>query len=104
MVQYHLVENGVSVYFNEKVVRIEGKKRVEKVVTDNRTLEADMVIIAAGIIPNSDLARSMGLNISSKGGILVNKRMQTSYSPSGVFLCNHSENSAEGIPYTVRCK
>lgn len=78
MVQYHLEENGVSVYFNEKVVRIEGKKRVEKVVTDNRTLEADMVIIAAGIIPNSDLARSMGLNISSKGGILVNKRMQTS--------------------------
>lgn len=78
MVQYHLEENGVSVYFNEKVVRIEGKQRVEKVVTDNRTLEADMVIIAAGIIPNSDLARSAGLNISSKGGIVVNKRMQTS--------------------------
>jgi NADPH-dependent 2,4-dienoyl-CoA reductase/sulfur reductase-like enzyme/rhodanese-related sulfurtransferase len=78
MVQYHLEENGVSVYFNEKVVRIEGKQRVEKVVTDNRTLEADMVIIAAGIIPNSDLARNAGLNISSKGGIVVNKRMQTS--------------------------
>jgi rhodanese-related sulfurtransferase len=51
---------------------------VEKVVTGNRTLDADMVIIAAGIMPNSDLARSAGLKISPKGGIVVNKRMQTS--------------------------
>lgn len=78
MVQCHLEENGVSVYFNEEVVRIEGKQRVEKVVTSNRTLDADMVIIAAGIIPNSELARSAGLKVSPKGGIVVNNRMQTS--------------------------
>jgi NADPH-dependent 2,4-dienoyl-CoA reductase/sulfur reductase-like enzyme/rhodanese-related sulfurtransferase len=78
MVQCHLEENEVSVYFNEEVVRIEGKQRVEKVVTSNRTLDADMVIIAAGIMPNSDLARRAGLEISPKGGIVVNKRMQTS--------------------------
>lgn len=78
MVQCHLKDNEVSVYFNEEVVRIEGKQRVEKVVTGNRTLDADMVIIAAGIIPNSDLARDAGLEISPKGGIVVNKRMQTS--------------------------
>ena len=78
MVQCHLEENEVSVYFNEEVVKIEGRQRVEKVVTRNRTLDADMVIIAAGIIPNSDLARSAGLAISPKGGIVVNKRMQTS--------------------------
>ena len=78
MVQCHLEENEVSIYFSEEVVRIEGKQRVEKVVTSNRTLDADMVIIAAGIMPNSDLARSAGLEISSKGGIVVNKRLQTS--------------------------
>jgi len=78
MVQCHLEENEVSVYFNEEVVRVEGKQRVEKVVTSNRTLEADMVIIAAGIIPNSDLARDAGLEVSPKDGIVVNKRMQTS--------------------------
>jgi NADPH-dependent 2,4-dienoyl-CoA reductase/sulfur reductase-like enzyme/rhodanese-related sulfurtransferase len=78
MVQCHLEKNEVSVYFNEEVVKIEGKQRVEKVVTSNRTLDADMVIIAAGIIPNSDLARSAGLEISPKGGIVVNKKMQTS--------------------------
>ncbi len=78
MVQCHLEKNEVSVYFNEEVVKIEGKQRVEKVVTSNRTLDADMVIIAAGIIPNSDLAKSAGLEISPKGGIVVNKKMQTS--------------------------
>ncbi len=78
MVQCHLEKNEVSVYFNEEVVKIEGKQRVEKVVTSNRTLDADMVIIAAGIVPNSDLAKSAGLEISPKGGIVVNKKMQTS--------------------------
>ncbi|MFC1812658.1 FAD-dependent oxidoreductase [Thermodesulfobacteriota bacterium] len=78
MVQSHLEENDVTLYFNETVERIKGEQRVEKVVTSKRTLDADMVIVAAGIIPNSDLARDAGLEISPKGGIVVNKKMQTS--------------------------
>jgi len=78
MVKHHLEENDVTLYFNETVERIEGEQRVEKVVTDKRILEADMVIIAAGILPNSDLARDTGLKISPTGGIVVNKKMQTS--------------------------
>jgi len=78
MVQHHLEENDVSLYFNEAVERIEGEQRVGKVVTNKRVLDADMVIVAAGILPNSDLAGDAGLEVSPKGGIVVDKKMQTS--------------------------
>ena len=78
MVQHHLEENEVVFYLNEEVKRFEGENRIEKVVTTKRVLEADLVIIAAGVIPNSDLAGNADLNVSPAGAIVVNKRMQTS--------------------------
>lgn len=78
MVQHHLEKNEVVFYLNEEVKRFEGKNRIEKVVTTKRVLEADLVIIAAGVIPNSDLASDAGLKVSPAGAIVINKRMQTS--------------------------
>jgi rhodanese-related sulfurtransferase len=60
------------------VVRLEGAGRVERVITEKRTLEADLVILAVGVEPNSDLARTAGIEISPRGAIVVNDRMQTS--------------------------
>jgi pyruvate/2-oxoglutarate dehydrogenase complex dihydrolipoamide dehydrogenase (E3) component/rhodanese-related sulfurtransferase len=77
MVQYHLKENAVSLYLKEKVERFDGDKRIEKVVTNKRVLEADLVIIAAGVTPNSDLAKDAGLEVSVEGAVKVNKRLQT---------------------------
>ncbi len=78
MGQHHLEENGISIYLEEQVRRLEGDSRVESVVTDKRTLDADLVIMAVGITPNSDLARDAGLDISPNGAIVVNERMETS--------------------------
>lgn len=78
MVQHHLEENDVSFFANEKVERIEGDARVKRVVTDKRSLDADLVIMAVGVRPNGDLARASGLEISDNGGIVVNKKFQTS--------------------------
>ena len=78
MAQYHLEENEVTFYLKEEVERFEGDQRIEKVVTTKRVLDADLVIIAAGIIPNSVLAKDAGLEVSERGGIVVNKKMQTS--------------------------
>ena len=78
MGQHHLAENEVSVYLGEQVARLEGANRVEKVVTDKRTLDADLVIMAVGVTPNSDLAKDAGLEISPDGAIVVNQRMETS--------------------------
>ena len=71
--------HAVQVYASEKVVRLEGEKgRVARVVTDKRTLSAQLVIFAAGFIPNGRLAAEAGLVCTPFGAILVNERMQTS--------------------------
>ena len=58
---------------------IEGENgRAARVVTDRRTLKADLVILAVGVIPNDELARQAGLLCSDRGGIVVSKTMQTS--------------------------
>ncbi|MFC1885012.1 FAD-dependent oxidoreductase [Thermodesulfobacteriota bacterium] len=56
----------------------EGENRVSRVITDKRELETDMVIMALGVTPNSDLAKDAGLKISSSGAVKVDKYMRTS--------------------------
>ena len=78
MAQTHLEENEISFHLSEKVLRLEGNGSVERVVTDKRTIEADLVVMAVGIKPNSDLAREAGLKVTPSGGIVANQMMQTS--------------------------
>jgi NADPH-dependent 2,4-dienoyl-CoA reductase/sulfur reductase-like enzyme/rhodanese-related sulfurtransferase len=77
-VKRHVEEKGVTVYLEEEVLRLEGNGSVEKVITSKRTLEAELVILATGVEPNSDLAKETGLEISPRGAIIVNRRMETS--------------------------
>ena len=80
MVSHQLTARGVKdVCLSEKVVRLEGADGVvQRVVTDKRTIETDLVIMAAGVRPNADLARVAGLEISARGAIKVNSSFQTS--------------------------
>ena len=41
-------------------------------------VQADMVVLAIGVAPDSQLARAAGLELGAKGSIAVNERMQTS--------------------------
>ncbi|MEN9358898.1 MAG: hypothetical protein RL095_433 [Verrucomicrobiota bacterium] len=45
---------------------------------DGSALQADMVIISAGIRPRDELARSFGLEVGPRGGIQVDDAMRTS--------------------------
>jgi NADPH-dependent 2,4-dienoyl-CoA reductase/sulfur reductase-like enzyme/rhodanese-related sulfurtransferase len=56
----------------------DGQGHARGVRAGGREYEADLVILAAGVRPNSDLARRAGLDIAENGGIVVNSRMQTS--------------------------
>ncbi|MCJ7775397.1 MAG: FAD-dependent oxidoreductase [Desulfobulbaceae bacterium] len=78
MVQHHMEENEISFCLKEKVERFEGENRVKAVITDKKTLNADLVIMAVGVAPNSVLAREAGLKVSSAGAIVVNEELQTS--------------------------
>ena len=78
MARHHLEENGLSVYLAEEALRIEGGERVERVVMKGGVLDADLVIMAIGVVPHTDLAEKAGLELSSRGGIKVNERLATS--------------------------
>lgn len=51
---------------------------VRVLLKDNPALSADMVVLAIGVTPESDLARKAGLELGIKGSIVVNDRMETS--------------------------
>ncbi len=81
MVLKHIEEHEVTVHLNETVKEIrpveDGESALE-VATSRRTLPADLVITAVGVRPNSELAKAAGLLVSPRGGIVVNRRLQTS--------------------------
>lgn len=74
-----LEENGIAVHTSEKVLRFEGRDgRVTKVVTDKRELPADLVVLASGVRPNTELARDCGLALTDRGLIIVDDHMRAS--------------------------
>lgn len=78
MARHDFESHNVAVLTGEKVLRLEGENgRVARVVTDKRTLDAQVVIFAAGFVPNGALAREAGLEVTAFGGIVVNEHMQT---------------------------
>jgi NADPH-dependent 2,4-dienoyl-CoA reductase/sulfur reductase-like enzyme len=73
-----LTELGVTLYLGEALVGFETQAgRVRAVVTAQRTLPADLVILGMGIRPNSDLARAAGIPLGVQGAIRVSPQMQT---------------------------
>lgn len=80
MLAKHLRDKGVTVHTSEGANAIEANPqgKVCRVVTTQRSIEADIVIMAAGVRPRSELARAAGLLVSPRGGIIVDERLQTS--------------------------
>lgn len=84
IVRVHLEEKGVHLHLGRRVVEIRqspGAPQSEdglEVILSEGTIQAGLVIPAAGVRPNSELARSAGLLVAPSGAIVVNRRLQTS--------------------------
>ncbi|MCG6929994.1 MAG: FAD-dependent oxidoreductase [Desulfofustis sp.] len=76
----HLRDSGLEVLLSEAALEItgDGDGRACTVKTSRREIDCDMVIIAVGVRPRSELAAAAGLHVSMSGAIVVNERMQTS--------------------------
>ena len=51
---------------------------VDVLLKDEKPLHADMVVLAIGVTPDTQLAKEAGLELGIKGSIVVNDRMETS--------------------------
>ncbi|MBQ4649601.1 MAG: CoA-disulfide reductase [Firmicutes bacterium] len=71
--------NGVKLALGRNVEGFEENGEEISVLLDGgEKLQADMVILAIGVVPDSALAESAGLARGIKGSIAVNERMETS--------------------------
>ena len=67
---------GIEVILNADTAEIEGANRVEGVrLKDGRTIQTDAVVVAIGIRPSAELARTGGIAVNR--GIVVDDTMQT---------------------------
>jgi NADPH-dependent 2,4-dienoyl-CoA reductase/sulfur reductase-like enzyme len=78
MLTHHLETNGLHVFTDELVMAIEADGEAYKVITNKQEISTDIIVMAVGVHPRSQLAREAGLLVGPTGGIVVNNRLQTS--------------------------
>lgn len=77
MLRQDLVSRGIDVITNAQTEEISGTNHATHVVlADGREIPADLVVMAIGIRPNVELARTSGLAVNR--GIEIDDRLQTS--------------------------
>ena len=76
----YAASKGITLLTGETVQEFLGDANgvVQQIVTSQRTLAADLVILAAGARPNVELARAAGLTIGASGAIAVDQYLRTS--------------------------
>ena len=78
MIREHLYEQMVETEFDAEILSFEGEDgQVRKVITKNNFYPADLVIVAAGLAPQTALAHAAGLEPGKTGALKVNAQMQT---------------------------
>jgi len=74
---------GIRVLTGEKVLKIQGKEKVDTVVTNKREIHCDTVVLATGVVTDKLLPSSANIEIDR--GIVTNSKMETS-SPN-IYAC-----------------
>ncbi len=77
---------GVHVHLDKRIARIvkdadeAGREGAVRGIefADGSTLDADLVVISAGIRPRDELAREAGIAVGARGGVVVDDRLKTS--------------------------
>lgn len=78
ILEEEIVKHNVDLLLEETVTEIVGNNRVEKVRTNKREIDADLVIIATGVKPNTELLKDKDIKMLHNGAIVVNKFGETS--------------------------
>ncbi|MHB9782376.1 H2O-forming NADH oxidase [Streptococcus sp. 10F2] len=77
MMNKNLEDHGIRLAYGQKVQAVEGDGKVERIVTDKETFDVDMVILAVGFRPNTELGAGK-IELFKNGAFLVDKKQETS--------------------------
>ena len=70
--------HNVDLRLNELAIEFIGENKIEKVITNKGEIEADVVIIATGVRPNTDFIKNTSINMLDNGAIIVDEFGRTS--------------------------
>lgn len=73
-----LIDKGVDIYSGHAIQKIESLDNGVQVVCANLTLEADIVLVAMGVKPCSEMAKDVGLDLGVSDAIAVDRYLKTS--------------------------
>jgi len=102
------LKDKIHFILNSKAVRVIGEERIEGVVVQNNSdktetmIPADLVVVAAGNRPNTEIAKMAGCEIGITNGIKVNARCETNV--DGIYAvgdCTEYYDFATGAPILV---
>lgn len=73
------IKEKVDLNLNEKVLSLEAddNNNVKAVITDKGKYAADYVVVAIGVIPNSDLAKETEIKLTDRGAIIIDREGRT---------------------------
>jgi len=78
LVEKELAGNGVELILNDGVKSFASiGNRVEATLSSNRKLIADIIILAVGVVPDTDFLKGSEIKLGVRGHILVNEKMET---------------------------
>jgi tRNA 2-thiouridine synthesizing protein A len=79
IVHSHLRDKHIELYLADKIEHFEDKPDHTVVfLASGKRIQADIVVLAIGVRPETTLARTAGLDLGTTGGIKVNPFLQTS--------------------------
>ena len=94
IVETKLKQAGVNIITDHTVSKIEGNTGVEGVLlNDNERLPCDLVIIAIGVLPRTELVSAAGIKVNR--GIIVDRYMVTSY--PNIYSCGDAAEAYDFI-------
>ncbi|MDF1533063.1 MAG: FAD-dependent oxidoreductase, partial [Methanosarcinaceae archaeon] len=76
IVRSYLVSMGVEVITDTVPESINGTATVESVTIDGTDIPTDTLIISAGVLPDTSLARNTQIEIGKSGGIVVDEQLR----------------------------
>lgn len=102
MVHAKLRSKGITLKLGKNVIGFEEHADgLNVLLKDDASIQADMVLMATGVSPETTLAKKAGLTLGMKNAIIVNDRMETSvpdiYAVGDAVLVKHAVTGTDAL-------
>ncbi len=101
VLQDQILSSNVEILWDTVVKEIKGEQLVTHIVVENvktgeqREIKVDGVFMALGIVPSSDLAKDMGVELNDYGEIITDKKQRTNI--PGVYAAGDVTNTMKQV-------